>query len=128
MARLAAALLVMLALPSAAPSAPLSPVSATASLKAPASLHAFLPETGNQSLKSSDAAFTRTPAFAWKPVRGATRYELMLATSSLFRPNGIILDDPTLTTPVAALRVALPWIDDSLWARVRAFNMNGAPG
>jgi hypothetical protein len=131
MARLAAALFTMLALSGTAAAAPLAPAkrdAAAARLKAPTSLHAFLPQFGSVGLKTSGTTFPRTPAFAWRPVRGATRYELMLSTSKLFRTNGIIWDDRTLTTPVAALPIALPWVDGNLYARVRGIWMSGATG
>jgi hypothetical protein len=131
MVRLAAALLTVLALPSAAPAAFLAPTHrdlAAVRLKAPTSLHAFLPETGDRGLKGSTTTFPRTPAFAWRPLRGAARYELMLSTSQEFRTNGVIWDDRTLTTPVAALPIALPWVDGNLYARVRGIGISGSIG
>jgi hypothetical protein len=73
--------------------------------------------------------YSRTPAFAWAPVRGAQRYEFELATSSTFRENGIIYSDSELKSPVASLTLTLPWITGSpysLYARVRAIVAGGA--
>jgi hypothetical protein len=68
-------------------------------------------------------SFSRTPSFAWKPVRGAVRYEFQLSTSSAFRENGIIYRTSDLTSPAAVVPMSLPWITGnpySLYARVRA--------
>jgi hypothetical protein len=91
----------------------------SATLSAPKDLHAFLLRAD----EPRDTSFSRTPAFAWNPVAGATSYEIQLSTSSSFRDNGIIYADRKLTTPVAAPTVTLPWISGnphSLYARVRA--------
>ena len=91
----------------------------SAGLAAPQDLHAFLLRADEPRATS----FSRTPAFAWSPVPGATSYEIQLSTSSAFRDNGIIYADKKLTTPVAAPTVTLPWITGSphsLYARVRA--------
>jgi hypothetical protein len=91
----------------------------SATLAAPKDLHAFLLRAD----EPRDTSFSRTPAFAWNPVAGATTYEIQLSTSSSFRDNGIIYADKKLTSPVAAPTVTLPWITGdphSLYARVRA--------
>lgn len=86
---------------------------------APTGLHAFL-------LRSDEpraTTFARTPAFAWNPVAGALRYEFQLSTASIFREGGILYEDEALTSPAAAVPLALPWISGSphsLFARVRA--------
>jgi hypothetical protein len=52
----------------------------------PKSLHGFL-------LRPNDPVthtFSRTPAFAWAPVRGAACYEFELATSSAFGSNSVV--------------------------------------
>src|SRR4051794_33423151 len=96
-------------------------------LRAPRGLHAFL-------LRSDEAparTFSRTPAFAWKPVAGARKYEFALSTSPLFAASGLVWDDPTLTSPAAAVPVLLPWITGSphsLYARVRAISAGGRAG
>jgi len=100
---------------------------ATTALKAPTGLRAFLAEKSN----GEGAAFSRTPAFAWKPVQGAAKYEFALSTSPLFSSSGLVWDDTTLTTPMAAVPIALPWITGnphSLYARVRAIGANGSVG
>jgi hypothetical protein len=123
MARLAAALLAVLAL-----AAPASAASGSASkLRAPSNFRAFLLRASEQPGHS----FPRTPAFAWGPVAGAKKYELVLSISPLFRGNGIVWDDPSLSTPVGTVPLALPWITGnphSLYARVRAIAANGAVG
>ena len=70
--------------------------------------------------------FSRTPAFAWAPVRGATRYEFELSTSKRFAAdNGVIWSSKTLTMPAASVPISLPWSTGSAasfhW-RVRASN------
>ena len=67
--------------------------------------------------------FSRTPGFAWNPVKGAQRYEFQLSTSATFRESGVIFSDTSLTSPVASPALTLPWITGSphaLYARVRA--------
>jgi hypothetical protein len=91
----------------------------TQAIPAPTGLHGFL----LMASEKSTTTFHRTPSFAWKPVSGADRYELELSTSSTFRDNGILYDDTTVLTPVAAPTLTLPWITGSphsLYARVRA--------
>ncbi len=86
---------------------------------APSGLKAFLLRVD----EPRSASFSRTPAFAWNPVRGAQRYEFQLSTSSAFRESGIIFSDTSLMTPVAAPALTLPWITGTphaLYARVRA--------
>ena len=63
-----------------------SAIATTKPVGAPTSLRAFL-------LSPSEPVthvFPRTPAFAWKPVRGATCYEFELATSRAFGENVIV--------------------------------------
>jgi hypothetical protein len=91
----------------------------TLDLGAPTGLHAFLLRADEPQASS----FGRTPSFAWNPVPGATGYEFQLSTSSTFRDNGIVYANNSLTTPVAAPNVTLPWITGnphSLYARSRA--------
>ena len=86
---------------------------------APTNLHPFLLRAD----ESRDREFSRTPAFAWNPVRGAIRYEFQLSTGSSFREGGMVYSDTSLTTPVASPSLTLPWISGSphsLYARVRA--------
>jgi hypothetical protein len=97
-----------------------------AELAAPGALRAFLP-----GFPSGTTSFPRTPAFAWNPVRGAAKYELVLATDPVFSGNSIAWDDPTVSSPVAAIPISLPWITGtphSLYARVRGIATNGAVG
>src|SRR5918992_1071152 len=123
MARLAAALFTVLAL---AGSAHAAQESAT-KLRAPTGLRAFL-------LRPNEAEshlFSRTPAFAWNPVRGAKTYQFALSTSPLFASSGLVWNGSTLTSPVASVPVTLPWITGepySLYARVRAIGPKGEIG
>jgi hypothetical protein len=98
---------------------------------APTGLHGFLLRADETSTTSS---FPRTPAFAWDPVPGATGYEFQLSTSRTFNDgdsaadNGVFYDTNSLTSPVAAPPLVLPWITGSphaLYARVRATTPSG---
>jgi hypothetical protein len=123
MARLAAALLTVLALAGSADAAR----QASAKLRAPTGLRAFL-------LRPNEAEthlFSRTPAFAWNPVRGAKTYQFVLSTSPLFAGSGLVWNNSTLTSPAASIPVTLPWITGepySLYARVRAIGPKGEIG
>src|SRR3954452_20054461 len=74
--------------------------------------------------------FSRTPSFAWAPVRGATRYEFELSTSKNFGPdNAVIWSSHSVKTPAVAVPISLPWITGdhaSLYWHVRAFGADGA--
>lgn len=97
---------------------------ADAAVGAPAGLKPFL-------LRADEAparTFARTPSFAWKPVRGAVRYEFELASRSDFSESSLIWKDTKLKAPTAALPLALPWMTGSpyaLWAHVRAVTRKG---
>jgi hypothetical protein len=91
----------------------------SAGVAAPTGLHGFLLRAD----EPQTAFFHRTPSFAWHPVPGARSYQFQLATSNTFRDNGIVYSNSSLTTPVAAPSITLPWITGSphaLYARVRA--------
>src|ERR671930_22331 len=88
--RLAAASLAALALAPAAGAAHFGVSAPTTKrakgLGAPQGLRAFL-------LRADEPAvheFPRTPAFAWKPVKGAKRYEFTLSTSALSAGSGLV--------------------------------------
>ena len=86
---------------------------------APTGLHPFLLRVDEPASRS----FSRTPGFAWNPVKGAQRYEFQLSTSASFRESGVVYSDTSLTSPVASPALTLPWITGSphaLYARVRA--------
>jgi hypothetical protein len=86
---------------------------------APTGLHPFLLRVDEPTSRT----FSRTPGFAWNPVRGAQRYEFQLSTSASFRESGVVYSDTSLTTPVASPALTLPWINGTphaLYARVRA--------
>jgi hypothetical protein len=93
---------------------------------APTGLHGFL----LMASEAPTAVFHRTPSFAWKPVSGADRYQLQLSTSATFRDSGLLYDNSSLLTPVAAPPLTLPWITGSphsVYARARAlFGGGGA--
>ena len=102
-----------------------------------ARLQVLAPPTGLTSfellpgdVQSPTPTFSRTPAFAWRPVRGAVRYQVELSTNSGFRAgNGVVWSKNGLTSPVAAIPIALPWMgSDPLYWRVRAFGGNGVSG
>ena len=66
--------------------------------------------------RAASRSFSRTPAFAWNPVKGAQRYEFQLSTSASFRESGVIFSDTSLTSPVASPALTLP-VDQRLPAR-----------
>jgi hypothetical protein len=96
---------------------------AEAGIAAPAKLKPFL-------LRADEAparTFSRTPSFAWRPVRGAVRYEFELANRSNFS-EGSLIWSANSKMPTAAIPVALPWMTGSpyaLWAHVRAVTRKG---
>lgn len=99
---------------------------------APTGLHGFLLRA-DEAPQAGDS-FPRTPAFAWDPVPAATGYEFQLSTSRTFNDgdsaadNGIFYDTNSLTSPVAAPPLVLPWITGrphALYARVRATTPDG---
>jgi len=104
-----------------------SPAVKPPKLIAPVGLRAFL-------LRSDELPaheFPRTPSFAWAPVKGAQHYEFTLSTTPLSAGSGLVWDDSTLTSPAAAVRIALPWITGnpySLYARARAIAVDGRVG
>jgi hypothetical protein len=98
---------------------------ATADTGAPTGLHAFLLRAD----EPSQTSFSRTPSFAWNPVSGALHYEFQLSLSNTFRDNAIVFADLSVTAPVEAPGITLPWITGSphsLYARVRAITPTGA--
>jgi hypothetical protein len=97
---------------------------ANAAQPAPGGLRPFL-------LRADEApvhTFSRTPSFAWRPVRGATRYEFELATRSNFADGNLIWSSTSLRSPTTSIPVALPWMTGSpyaLWAHVRGVTRRG---
>jgi hypothetical protein len=91
---------------------------------APDGLKAFL-------LRADEPAkheFSRTPSFAWLPVRGAIRYEFELSKNSEFTEAGIFWSDEKLKVPAVSIPLALPWLTGSpyaVYARVRAITATG---
>ena len=101
-----------------------TPVVATAAAKgpstpaAPKGLHGFL-------LRPSEPVahtFPRTPAFAWRPVRGAACYEFQLATSRTFDGSSVVWSNVSAGTnaarscggskldiPATSISLTLPW-------------------
>ena len=94
---------------------------------APDGLKAFL-------LRADEPAkheFSRTPSFAWLPVRGAIRYEFELSKNSEFTEAGIFWSDEKLKVPAVSIPLALPWLTGSpyaVYARVRAITADGVTG
>src|SRR3954471_11009274 len=96
------------------------------SLARPSGLHSFIKRLDEpRRLAAADVPeYSRTPSFAWAPVRGASHYEFQLSTSDGFRAdNGLVWSSKTLLTPATTIPVSLPWITGdpaSLYWRVRA--------
>lgn len=117
---------VLLATLALAPSASAEPrvEAASAGLKAPSSLRAFLLRADEPITHS----FPRTPSFAWAPVRGANGYEFELSTNRSFSDSAIVWTNDKLKTPAVSVPVALPWMTGAphaLYARVRARSRRG---
>ena len=73
--------------------------------------------------------FSRTPSFAWTPVRNAALYEFELATSDTFDEGSIVFASSTLKTPAVSVTASLPWLIGkpySLYAHVRAIAPDGS--
>jgi hypothetical protein len=101
--------------------------STAAASSVPTGLHGFLLRA-DEPATTPPETFHRTPSFAWDPYPGATGYQFQLSMSSTFRENAIFYNTNTLTTPVAAPSIVLPWITGSpysLYARVRATLSSG---
>jgi len=104
--------------------------SSGARLAVPGGLKSFL-RTPNEPRSLSARGvptFSRTPAFAWRPVRGADRYQFELSTSRQFTAENALIWKGTGKTPAAAVPVALPWISGepaSMYWRVRAIGPSG---
>ena len=124
--RFAATSLVALLVASGATAATRTQASVT-TLAAPLDLRGFL-------LRADEASadtFARTPSFAWKPVRGAQRYQFELSTARTFASGALLWSSKTLTAPAASMPIALPWISGtpySLYAHVRAVAPDGSTG
>jgi hypothetical protein len=95
-------------------------------LARPTGLHSFLQRLDEPHLFAGPNVpeYSRTPSFAWAPVRGATRYQFQLSTSNQFgSANGLIWSGTTKATPATTVPLSLPWITGnpaSLYWRVRA--------
>jgi hypothetical protein len=108
--------------------------SAARPLSAPKGLKAFLLRV-NEPESLNNRSFPRTPAFAWRPVAGAKRYEFELSTSENFAEGALIwssASSPTkLTSPAATVPISLPWMTGkpyALYARVRGIGARGGAG
>jgi hypothetical protein len=98
-------------------------------LRTPTSLQAFMKRLGEERKLAAGGIpeFSRTPSFAWAPVRGAAHYDFELATSARFRGDNDLVWSAKSATPAVAIPLALPWITGSpasLYWRVRAVNGN----
>lgn len=93
---------------------------------APSDLRAFLLRANEPVVHE----FPRTPAFSWRPVRGAVLYEFQLAKTPSFA-EGSRFWSTWVRTPATAIPVALPWMTGepyAAYARVRARTTNGVTG
>src|SRR5262245_34846964 len=95
-------------------------------LAAPSRLQAFQLRVGD----AKAASFSRTPSFAWNPVRGAVRYQFELSATKRFRAgNAVIWSGKPVITPATAVPVSLPWLKNRpLFWRVRAFGGGAVSG
>jgi len=103
-------------------------------LKGPKGLKAFLLRV-NEAESVNNRSFPRTPAFAWRPVAGAKRYEFELSTSENFAEGALIWSSQSsavkLATPAATVPISLPWMTGNpyaLYARVRGIAPRGQEG
>ena len=88
----------------------------------PQGLHAF-EYVADEGVRP-DHTYSEMPAFAWAPARGASKYELQLATSRRFNEATLVQTSQT-TAPVASIQVQVPWMTGNpyaLWVRVRALS------
>src|SRR6266496_3343937 len=93
----------------------------------PSALHAFLLRP-DEPIKA-DHTYAEMPAFTWKLVPKASKYELQLADNQSFNDVSIIYQDNGLLAPVASIQAQLPWMSGepyALWVHVRAI-VGGAP-
>jgi hypothetical protein len=119
--RLAAALFATLVLATTAQAEPRF----AAAPAAPKGLKPFLVRVDEAEAHS----FSRTPSFAWTPVRNAALYEFELATSDTFDEGSIVFSSNTLKTPAVAVTSSLPWLTGkpyALYAHVRAIAPDGS--
>ncbi|MBW3592360.1 MAG: hypothetical protein KY396_01565 [Actinobacteria bacterium] len=94
-----------------------------ASAAPPSNLRGFL--LGASEAQSDPHSFSRTPAFAWNRVAGASRYEFELATSRTFADNALVWKKTKIKGPLTNVPLTLPWIGNgstgyAWYARVRA--------
>ena len=101
-------------------------------LPAPTGLQTFLHAADTSRTPTSSIkvpTFSRTPAFAWNPVRGATGYQFQLSTREDFLADNSLVWASDVASPAASVPLALPWITGepaSLFWRVRAVGQ-GSP-
>lgn len=95
--------------------------SSTRAVAAPTGLHAF--EYRADEPVRADHTYAQLPAFAWSAIKGASTYELQLATSSTFSETTTFYDNKTYQSPVASVQLQVPWMTGkpyALWVHVRA--------
>jgi hypothetical protein len=101
-------------------------------LPAPKQLRGFVLRADEKpSLHEHTITFTRTPAFAWRPVAGARKYEFELSTSEVGDDGAVIWSSSSLSAPITDVPISLPWITGnphSLHARVRGIDSRGRAG
>jgi len=119
--RLAAACSTVLALATSAQAQP----RAARPPATPKSLRPFLVRVD----EAAAHTFSRTPSFAWSPVRNAALYEFELATSDTFDEGSIVFATNALKTPAVSVGASLPWLTGkpyALYAHVRAIAPDGS--
>jgi predicted RecA/RadA family phage recombinase len=92
---------------------------------APKNVHAFTLRVDEPVVHT----FSRTPSFAWNPVRGAKAYQFELSTSRTFSDSGRVWSAKGLRSPAVSVPVSLPWMTGnpySLYAHARAITSKGA--
>jgi hypothetical protein len=93
---------------------------AAAAQPAPQNLRAFVLRANEP--EDPTRTFSRTPAFAWNPVNGATSYEFQLSTSRTFSENAVVWEKADIAAPLTNVPLTLPWMTGapfSFYARVR---------
>src|SRR4029077_15970422 len=93
--------------------------SPTPAVAAPHGLHAF--EYRADDPVQANHTYAQLPPFAWNAVRGASTYELQLATSSKFSDSTTFYDNKTDQAPLASVQLQLPWMTGkpyALWVHV----------
>ena len=95
--------------------------SEVAKLRAPTALNAFQLRLGEAAPPGN--TYPVMPAFSWRPVLGATHYQIQLADNQSFSDASVLYQNSNLGTPVASIQYQVPWMSGqpyALWVHVRA--------